>query len=167
MTNKPTNLYHGSTRKLDGPLEPILVQGNEDYQHAKPAVFATARKNLAALFMCPKEALVSIGFEQDIAYICIWGTSEEFQKIDAPGYLYVLPPDTFQKIGKEYEWQSFESVTPKEILEFPSALTGMMECGVRVYFINDDSVFNQIVKQKDQRMPLLKNLISENAKKNS
>lgn len=37
-----------------------------------------------------------------------------------------------------------------------------MECGGQVYFINDESVFDQIRDRKENRLSILKNLISEN-----
>ena len=165
MENKPQFLYHGSQFKIDGPLRPILKEGGADYIHTKPAVFATERMDLAALFMFPfEEHIASIGFENDIAYICIWGTREGFGQIDNGGYVYVLPSDTFEKVGKKYEWQSFEEVMPIEVKYFNSTILGMMNCGVKVYFINNEKVFDQIRDNKKNRMPILRELVSENQK---
>ncbi len=144
-------LYHGSSLKIEGVL--------------KPVVFATDRADLAALFSFPVDRLSSIGFEQDIAYICIWGTPEQLDG-NRKGYLYILPDDTFEKVGKDYEWQSFSLVKPVEIKEFDSVIDGMMATGVQVYFINDDPAFDKIVADKDNRAPILKKLVSENQKKN-
>ncbi len=168
MKTTPKKLYHGSTRKIQGALRPILVTKHEgeDYLHNRPAVFATARIDLAALFMSPTEALASIGFEQDISYICLWGTVEEFGAKDKTGYMYVLPSEPFEKIGKGYEWQSFTAVEPIEVLGFSTSLEGMIECGVQVYFINDNETFDRIVADKENRSTILKNLISENSKRN-
>lgn len=150
-------LYHGSSQKIEGLL--------------KPVVFATDRADLAALFSFPIDKLSSIGFEQDIAYICIWGKPEEVDEHSSSpnksrkGYLYILPETTFEKVGKDYEWQSFVEVKPLEVKEFDSVIQGMMETGVQVYFINDDPTFDKIVANKDHRAPILKNLISENQKR--
>ncbi len=65
--NKPRILYHGSAKKIDGPLAPVLRHGSEDHVHSRAAVFATERLDVAALFMIPPDALSSIGFEQGIA----------------------------------------------------------------------------------------------------
>jgi hypothetical protein len=166
MSEKPQELYHGSGFKLEGSLEPILDNSSPDHIHNQPAVFATERIDLAALFICPTEALFSIGFEQDIAYICIWGTPEEFKEKDKEGFIYVLPSDSFEKIGKSYEWQSFKEVTPKEIKSFSNSLDGMIENGVQVYFIDDNSIFDLIVENKTNRAPILQKLPSENERQN-
>lgn len=161
--NNPTKLYHGSAREIKGSLEPVLMQGS-DYLHTRAAVFATARKDLASLFMFPFDHIASIGFEQDVAYICIWGTLADFLPRDKGGYLYVLNPEGFEKIGKDYEWQSFNAVKPEEVVRFDSVINGMMECGAQVYFINDDAIFDEVYKNKDCRAPILSSLISENQK---
>jgi hypothetical protein len=170
MQIKPPYLYHGSSHKIKGPLKPVLRQSTADYVHTRPAVFATERKDLAALFMFPFKDnptgsgyLASIGYEQDISYICIWGTAEEFEK-GIGGYLYVLLSKTFEKIGKDYEWQSFEEVEPDRVDHFESVIDGIMECGAQVYFINDDPLFDRIVADKYNRAPILRDLESENQK---
>lgn len=158
----PDALYHGSAARIDGPLEPVLRHGSADHVHERAAVFAAERADLASLFMIPGDALSSIGFEQDVAYICIWGTPEEFVARDRGGWLYVLPGAKFEKIGKWYEWQAFEAVTPTEVRRYPSAVAGMIENGAQVYFVNDDPTFDAIVRDKDNRAPLLSRLTSEN-----
>ena len=149
MTQKPQKLYHGTSRRISG-------------SGAKAALFATERIDQAALFMFPFDHLASIGFEEDIAYICIWGTPEDFEEKDLGGFIYVLPGDTFEKVGKDYEYQSFEAVEPESVKVFESVIAGMMACGVQVYFIDDEALFDQIVADKKNRAPLLKSLVSEN-----
>lgn len=162
---KPEFLYHGSTKSIDGPLTPILEHSTVDHSHTRPAVFATERKDVAAMFMFPLDTLASIGFEQDISYICIWGTREEFVSKDNGGFLYILPNDTFEKIGKDYEWQSFSPVTPIKIDRYSSVIEGMLENNVQVYFIDDDPTFDKIVEDKNNRALVLKNLVSENERR--
>jgi hypothetical protein len=162
----PEKLYHGSGTYIEGPLMPMLEQSTSDHVHVRAAVFATEREDVAALFMSPPGVLLSIGFENDIAYICIWGTREEFAAKDHAVFMYVLPGDSFEKIGKEYEWQSFEPVTPIDVKKFDSALDGMMLCGVEVYFVNDDAVFDRIIAEKGNRAPILRELVSENQHRN-
>ncbi len=158
-------LYHGSSHKITGPLQPILVQDTPDHIHTKPSVFATERKDLAALFMFPEKLISSIGFEQDIPFICIWGTNEEFNGKKLTGYLYIFNSQDFEKVGKEYEWQSFKPVSPVEVKEFPSVIDALIDNGVQVYFINDDPTFDKIVEHKFNRAPILKDLTSENQKR--
>src|SRR6266481_438348 len=159
---KPEKLYHGSSRKISDALKPVLRGSTADHVHSTPAVFATARKDIAAVFMFPLTTLASVGFEQDIAYICIWGSMEEFKPKDQGGFMYILPSANFEKVGKEYEWQAFHEVMPVEVQEFKSVVDGMMECGAQVYFINDEALFDRIVSEKDRRAPILRQLISEN-----
>jgi hypothetical protein len=166
MQNRPLQLYHGSGYKIDGPLKPVLKQDTSDYINERPAVFATEREDIAAVFMFPADILASIGYEQDTAYICIWGTQQEFIGKDKGGFLYVLPPDTFDKIGKEYEWQSFVEVEPVEVKRFESVIEGIMRSGAQVYFINNDLLFDRIVADKNNRAPILRELISENQRRN-
>jgi hypothetical protein len=163
MINKPAKLYHGSTHIISGPLYPLLRNNTPDSAHSKAAVFATERIDIAALFMFPIEHISSIGFEEKTAYICIWGLRQEFKE-DATGYIYELPADSFQKIGKGYEYQSFEVVRPKSVKVFNSVIEGMITCGVEVYFINDETIFDNIVTNKEYRTPILRTLISENQK---
>jgi len=159
MSPKPKVLYHGSSSKIDGLLQPILKQDSPDHVHTKASVFATDRKDVASLFMFPfKEHVASIGFEEDTAFICIWGAQEEFKTKDRGGYLCVLPTDTFEKVGKEYEWQSFESVKPLEVKKYDSVIDGMLSCGTKVYFINDEKMMDKIRDNVGNRMPILKQL---------
>ena len=160
------NLYHGSPNKIEGELKPILKHSTLEHIHNKPAVFATERIDVASLFMFPLDTLASIGFEQDIAYICIWGTSEEFISKDKGGYIYIFSSDKFEQVGKDYEWQSFVTVLPKEVKEYSSVIDGMIENNVQVYFINDNSKFDKIEAEKDNRAPILKEILSENQKRN-
>lgn len=162
---KPAVLYHGSTREVNGPLKPILQHKTEEYVHDKPAVFATARKDLAAMFMFPMDILASIGIEDDVGYICIWGKAKDFEPKDKGGFLYILPSEKFKKIGKEHEWQAFEKIEPVDIVHFPSVIDGMIACGVQVYFIDDNKIFDKIREEEEHRKPLLKKLKSENQKR--
>jgi hypothetical protein len=162
---KPLKLYHGSSYEINGPLKPVLEHKTLDHIHKKAAVFATERFDIAALFMLPMEMLASQGFEQDIPYICIWGTGTDFAKRKMKGFVYVLPSAKFKRIGKDYEWQSFENVSPIKTMHFDSAIEGMMKCGVQVYFINDDEIFDMIFANKENRSSILKGLVSENQRR--
>jgi hypothetical protein len=155
-------LYHGSERRIKGPLQPILQTTTADHIHSRAAVFATERIDLAAVFMSPAKHLSSIGFEENIAYICIWGPRKDFE--DHGGYLYELPIELFEKVGKGYEYQSFRAVLPTATIFFDSVVDGMIKCDVQVYFIDDESIFDQIVTNKEHRAPILRGLISENQK---
>ncbi|MFA5935949.1 MAG: hypothetical protein WC787_03810 [Patescibacteria group bacterium] len=158
MEDKPPVLYHGSTKKNGGSFTPMLLQSTEDHIHSKPAVFATEHAGIASLFMMPEDALFSIGYEQGIPYVCIWGTAEEFISKDRGGYLYLFSSDTFEKVGKEYEWQSFQPVEPREARHFSSVLDAFRETGVRIYFIQDDALFDMIQANKQTRLETLKNV---------
>ncbi len=158
MSPKPTHLYHGSLHKITGPLEPILLASSPNHIHTEAAVFATENIAIASLFLSPVETLVSVGFEEGIAYICIWGTPEEFREKDTGAYMYILPAKTFEKRGKAYEWQSREAVVPDEVRFLPSVLDGMKELGVQIYFITDDELFDRIQAQTDGRLEMLESV---------
>jgi len=160
------HLYHGSSMKIEGTLKPVLRKATEDHVHEQAAVFATERLDIASLFMIPSWALSSIGVEQDIAYICIWGTREAFAPMDPGGYVHVLSRDGFKKVGKDYEWQSTAHVAPMATKRFASIIDGMMECGAQVYFIDHDPIFDRIVADKHHRTPVLIEETSENMKHN-
>ena len=51
---------------------------------------------------------------------------------------------------------------PIDVQQFDSALRGMMELGVQAYFINDDPLFDRVVKEKEVRAAFLSDLSSEN-----
>ena len=159
-------LYHGSPSEIKGELKPVLKHSTLEHVHTKPAVFATERIDVASLFMFPLGVLASIGFEQDIAYICIWGKPEEFKLKDKGGYVYIFLSENFEQVGKDYEWQSFIPVIPKEVKRFESVIDGMIACGAQVYFINDEKIMDAIVANKDNRASILKTLTSENQKLN-
>jgi len=158
-SQKPQVLYHGSFCRIDGSLEPILKQDSSDHIHTRASVFATDRKDVASLFMFPfKEHIASIGFEDGTAFICVWGTSEGFSPKDKGGYLYTLPSNTFEKVGKEYEWQSFESVKPLEVKKYDSVIDGMFSCGAKIYFIDNEETMNKIRNNVGNRIPILQKL---------
>lgn len=148
MSPNPQELYHGSSRRISGALKPIVI--------------ATDRLDLAALLMFPTEHQACSGFEEDIAYICIFGTAEDFEEKDFGGFIYVLPGETFEKTDKEYEYESKEAVEPETVKVFESVIVGMMSWGVQVYFIDDEDLFAEIVSEKTKRAPLLRELVSEN-----
>lgn len=158
MTSKPMVLYHGSSQKIEGELTPVLVKSSEDHLHNLPVVFATEDIAAATLFMMPPSVLFSIGLEQGISYVCIWGTPEEFAKKDHGGYLYFLSSETFVKRGKGYEWQSDVAVMPQEVKSYGSVLDAFRENGVRTYFINDDELFDRIRAKKEPRLEILKDV---------
>jgi len=163
--NGPGVLYHGSPERIEGALRPVLRHGSEDHVHHRAAVFATERADVASLFMVPADALSSFGFEQDVAYICIWGTSEEFARRDPGGWLYELPAAAFEKIGKSYEWQCFADVAPVAATHHPSVIDGMLGRGAQVYFVDDDPTFDRIVADKADRSAVLSTLVSENERR--
>ncbi|MBI4158158.1 MAG: hypothetical protein HY505_00855 [Candidatus Yanofskybacteria bacterium] len=156
---KPQKLYHGSSSEIKGSLQPVLKQDSPDHIHTRASVFATERIDIASLFMFPfKENIASIGFEEGTAFICVWGTPEEFKVKNRGGYLYTLPVDTFEKVGKEYEWQSFESINPLEVKKYDSVIDGILSCGAKVYFINDEKIMDKIRDNVGHRMPILQGL---------
>lgn len=168
MSQKLKVLYHGSSSIINGLLEPVFRQDSPNHVHTRASVFATDRPDVASLFMFPfKEHIASIGFEESVAFICIWGTPEEFVAKDKGGFLYTILSDNFEKVGKKYEWQSFVPVHPIEMKHFDSVIDGMISCGAKIYFVNDDKIMDQIRDSVGNRMPILEKLKPENKKRAS
>jgi hypothetical protein len=97
-------------------------------------------------------------------YVVLPCTKEEFAQKDKGGVMYTLPSDTFEEAqtsGRDIEWASKEKVVPKSVEEIHSTLETMIEYGVQVYFMSEET-FRQIEASKDNSLSILRNLKSEN-----
>lgn len=160
---KPPFLYHGSTHKDVGELEPRSKK-QRDPQEGR-AVFATQELSLATVFMAE---VGNCGLFWDIPYAVIPGTREDFIKRDKGGQVYVVSSEGFQcdpakGLGR-YEWKNEEKVKPVKTLEYKSALDAMIESGVQVYFV-DAKTLADIKDSKDHGWAILNKLESENQRR--
>lgn len=163
---KPPFLYHGSPHKGIEEFEPRISKGTGEEFGAM--VYATPDLATASAFLAEVKKEWSAGRFGDTFYVLIPFPREEFIKNDKGGHIYVLPSDTFESDPKrglgEYEWASKTSVKPTKKIEYPSALDAMLENGVQVYFV-DDNTYKQIKESNDHGFSILKNIESENQKR--
>jgi len=162
---KPPFLYHGSPHKTE-ELQPRTKPHRE--KNEGKLVFATSEIADASMFLCKTSltghALVN---GEKVAYAIIAEDREEFLKKDKGGHIHVLPSDTFNPSphsGMSNEWVSQEGVKPSKIIEYSSALDAMLEFGVQVYFV-DENTYQQIRSSKDFGYSIFQSLQSENQKR--
>lgn len=164
---KPPFLYHGSPHKDIEEFEPRISRGTGE--EFGPMVYATPDLATASTFLAEVKKPWTAGRFGDISFTIISVPREEFIRNDKGGHIYILPSDSFESDPKkglgEYEWASKTSVKPTKKIEYPSALDAMLENGVQVYFV-DDVTYKQIEESKDHGFSILKNLESENQRRN-
>lgn len=163
---KPSFLYHGSPHRIEE-----LIPKTKPHREKEEGelVYATSEFTDAIMFL-QKTNLTGhcIINNEKVAYAIIVGDREEFIKKDNGGHVHVLSSDKFKPSphkGMLNEWVSAESVKPLEIKEYDSALNAMLEAGVQVYFL-DEAKYSEIRKTGSHGYALLKNLESENKKRN-
>ncbi|MBI4158266.1 MAG: hypothetical protein HY505_01420 [Candidatus Yanofskybacteria bacterium] len=161
---KPPFLYHGSPHKDIEAVEPR----KEKYRDLEEGelVFATQDLAIATIFMT--KASRGSGSFGDVPYVYIIEPREEFIKDDNGGHIYVLPSDTFacdpNKGLGVYEWTSKEKVKPVRKIEYSSTLDAMLENGVQVYFM-DEETHRKIEVSKDHGLSIYRELESENQRR--
>lgn len=164
--SKPEFLYHGSPHRDIKELEPRTKLHRE--KEEGKLVFATSEIADASMFLY-KTALTGhfLVEGERIAYAVIVDDREEFLKKDKGGQIHVLPSETFESSphsGMSNEWVSKESVKPTKVLEYDSALNTMLEYGVQVYFV-DENTYQQIRNSKDHGYSIFQSLKSENQRR--
>ncbi len=162
---KPPFLYHGSPHKDIEAVEP-RKEKHRDPEEGE-LVFATQDLAIATIFMT-KDSRGSGAFGE-VPYVYIIGPRERFIENDNGGHIYVLPSDTFacdpnNKGLGVYEWTSKEKVKPVRKIEYPSTLNAMLENGVQVYFI-DEETRRKIEASKDHGLSIYRELESENQRR--
>lgn len=162
---KPPFLYHGSPHKSIEEFEPRISKGTGEEFGAM--VYATPDLTTASAFLAEVKKEWTAGKFGNV-FVLIPLSREEFIKNDKGGHIYILPSNTFESDPKrglgEYEWASKTSVKPIKKIEYPSALDAMLENGVQVYFV-DDNTYRQIKESEDHGFSILKNLKSENQRR--
>ncbi|MDO8686790.1 MAG: hypothetical protein Q7K11_01095 [Candidatus Berkelbacteria bacterium] len=161
---RPPFLYHGSQHKGLEEVEP-RKKTSRDPEEGE-LVFATQDLAIATIFMT--KAHRSSGAFGDVTYVSIIEPREGFIKNDNGGHIYVLPSDTFicdpNKGLGVYEWTSKEKVKPVRKIEYLSTLDAMIENGVQVYFI-DEETFEKIKQSDDHGYSIFQSLQSENQRR--
>ena len=123
---KPTVLYHGSQEKT-ARLEPRPAGGVGPDEDQLTAVYATHLKNIAIAFSLPIRPIGDGGFSFgiDLGIEHPADLNEDIEPridlevgsldLNRPGYVYVLPPDTFESVDP-WQWASSEPVVPVDVI---------------------------------------------------
>jgi hypothetical protein len=170
---KPAVLYHASQDKDVKEFEPRAETFRDEKEG--PVVFATPDKRFASMFLVPKttdswcqKSVFTDPENGKSIHVMIISDKEKFEKLDKGGAIYSLPSDTFQtdltKSTKSREWTSREVVEPTDKTEYKSGLQAMIENGVMVYFI-DQQTFEKLKKSDDFGLSILQTLKPEEIKK--
>lgn len=162
---KPSVLYHATRSGEIVVFEPRNKKTRSDTEG--PKVFGAPSKALATIFLVEwDDSWARSGTIDGIPYIVI-SDFERFKKADVGGYMYTLPSNSFENdpdIGSgENEWTSSTAVTPTEKEFIPSAIQAMIENGVQVYFVNQNT-FTEILNAPNYGCEIIQGLVPENNK---
>ena len=123
---KPPVLYHGSYEELTR-LEPRPAHGVGPDEDQLTAVYATHLKKLAIAFSIPilPNENGGFGFGVDLGIERPEDLNEDIEPridleagvldLERPGYVYVLPPDSFEQVDP-WQWASSEPVKPVDVI---------------------------------------------------
>ncbi len=165
---KPDVLYLAAQTPNISELVP--QKGNYRDENEGAVIFSTPDKSLASAFLVEGHGdhWMKIGFYGDIPVVVIKSDKEEFIKKDKGGSMYTVSSDTFDfdpnKGMGEREWVSKVPVKPLSEKHFESALDAMIENGVQVYFV-DENTFETTNNSSNHGYSILIGLTSENEKR--
>ena len=123
---KPPVLYHGTAEKL-ARIEPRPAHGVGPEHDKLEAVYATHLRNIAIAFSLPIRPIENGGFSfgVDLGIERVEDLNDDVEPridlevgsldLNRPGYVYVLPSDTFEQVDV-WQWASHEPVQPLEII---------------------------------------------------
>lgn len=160
---KPPVLYHASQKR---DIERFELRGERVRDPNEGArIFATPDKRLATIFLVPTDdSWANSGFFGDTPHLIV-SDENKFRAMDMGGAIYSLPSDRFEtdltKGLREKEWTSTEEVRPIGKKEYASGLTAMLESGVQVYFV-DQETYEKTQDAPDGGYSILKTWQSEN-----
>lgn len=157
-------LYHGSPDRHVAEFSPraITFPSRLDF----PAVFATPDPALASCFIVPaKNFWVNIDRWVDQGVTSPWcvaiSSKEQYLQNDKGGSIYRLPGMTFEpepsNVMGGMEWVNKVPITPIDSVEHESGLQAMLEHGVEVYFVNQET-FDAIKKSDDHGYEIIQSL---------
>ena len=119
---KPVVLYHGSPERVN-QIEPKFARGVGPESDRKTAVYATHSRNFAITFSLP----LIPSENGDLSFVVEYpeGSGESTEPridlevgsldLDRPGYVYVLPSDTFEQVDA-WQWASRVPVEPLNVI---------------------------------------------------
>ena len=156
---KPIVMYHASPEKDISEFEPR----NEfpRYEGEDNLVFATPYKEVAAMFLVPKNIPTEISKYGDTYVLFVNGTEDEFNSLDKGGAIYELPADSFETnkdLGMgDTEWVSKWPVRPISKTLYNLTAEALRENDIRIYFLNDD-IFAKVKANPSNGLDIIKNL---------
>lgn len=166
MPPKPRALYHGSSitgLKIITPQNKSIRDLSEG-----PVVFGTPSLAFSCMFLSPRpNDSWSCKGSFNSTYYMVISDEQRFREGDKGGIIYELPSDTFYQDltkGMRSEWISKEDVPVRKEFDYPSTLDAMIENGVQVYFV-DQETFQKIRTSDDHGYSIMKNSTSENMKR--
>lgn len=160
---KPKFLYHASSNREIENFEPRAESVRDPEEGS--VIFATPDFALATTFLVDEanDRWTQIGKINDTPYMVIMSKAK-FLEHDKGGSIYKFSSDGFasqpDKGMGDDEWVSKNSATPIEKIDVESALEAMIENGVQVFFVEQDT-FSKI-KDSADKINILKTLKSEN-----
>ena len=135
-------MYHGSPNRDIMIFQPKMVQDLR-YERDRNVIFASPSIAFASCYLFRWDdswvhQMVSFG-NPDVIYMVI-SDRERFNKLDAGGAIYLVPPQNFDhhKGLSIYEWTNKNPVPILSKIEFNSALEAMKKFGIKVYFVNKE-----------------------------
>lgn len=154
-------LYHASTNKSLKRLEPQRSLSKDKY--IGDYVFATPDRRMSIMYLVPGAAgAISINTFNGEPYAFINGTPEQFEKVDHGGAIYKVQSEQFNEtpqqelIGTEYVSVAPVPIVSKE--KFSTAADAMRKNGVKLYFFEDDEMFQKLISADDHGLKLLQSI---------
>jgi hypothetical protein len=147
---KPPELYHASRESSIEVFKPRIGKRRDENEGAQ--IFATPSKAMATVFLVETDdSWTQSGAKDGVPYIII-SDRERFESLDQGGTIYSLPSDSFETDTEEglrdLEYTSEDTVKPIGKETFDSAITAMIDYGVKVYFV-DKETFEKIQSAPD------------------
>lgn len=165
---KPQKLYRGMRERNKEFFDPQENVAKRDL-HEDALVFATPDKACATMFLVP-EASDSWTLKgcYDGVWVHVISDEKLYRELDSGGSVYeITDVDDFycdrEKGMKESEWTSQKRVAPSTSEEYDNSVDAMMDNGVQVYFV-DENTFLAIATADDKGAHILSTLQSENQK---
>jgi hypothetical protein len=160
---RPEVLYRGTPNKGVSQFVPKEKIGSGSSERL--VVSAAPDRTVATKFVVPVENQnVVMGSFGDVHYY-VCNNEQAFREMDEGGAIYTLRPDDFEFNPNIGIWTSPKPVVSTSEEDVLSGLDAMIEAGVQVFFV-DQETFKRIKESSDQRLEILRNLVSENMKQN-
>lgn len=167
---KPQKLYRGTQKRNISQFDPHETKKYRDKNEGQ-VIFSTPDKAFATMFLVPEadDRWTTKGRFNGVWYTVI-ANEKIYRKLDEGGSVYEITDlddcycDQEKGMG-ECEWVSKDIVVPSSEEQYDSGLDVMIENGVQVYFV-DNETFIAVKCAKDSGLSILQGIESENQKRN-